>query len=241
MKRFASFLLEKTNANQEEATLVIHKIYGGLDTAHIDKKPNHCELNVGQVIKDKNYKTLNMVFRKGKDNVRLATKGDEFYIVVEFSTYSNDLSRENLQNKIEEPAIADKIKSLIVRFLTEARDEFNEKNKETSYEIKNKDNNEVDARYDALMKAYAEKLNEYKRAIGELDRTASTTANAAKQTSANMAKQAIKKEYFGDSFKRFLSIMMQLPEAKFISNLESETKKKVLARLENFYDHYVEK
>jgi vacuolar-type H+-ATPase subunit I/STV1 len=241
MKRFASFLLEKTNANQEEATLVLHKIYGGFDTAHIEKKPNHSELNVGQVIKDKNYKTLNMVFRAGQENARLASKGDEFFIVVEYPKYSGEVSRDDLLNKIEEQQMAGKVKQAIVKFLDEARDEFHEKNKETTYEIKSKDNDEVDARYDALMKAYANKLNEYKSAIAELDKTANSTANAAKQTSANMAKQAIKKEYFGDSFKRFLSILTQLPEGKFISNLESETKKKVLARLENFYDHYVEK
>lgn len=241
MKRFASFLLEKTNANQEEATLALHKIYGGFDTAHLERKPNHSELNIGQVIKDKNYKTLNMVFRTGSDNVRLATKGDEFYIVVEFPKYTNELDRSEILKKIEEQKTAAKINSCIVKFLNEARDEFHEKNVETSHEVRSKDNDEVDGRYDALMKAFANKLEEYKSAIAELDKTANGTANAAKHTSVNMAKQAIKKEYFGDSFKRFLSILAQLPEGKFITNLESETKKKVLARLENFYDHYVEK
>lgn len=241
MKRFASFLLEKANANQEEATLALHKIYGGFDTAHIEKKPNHSELNVGQVIKDKNYKTLNMVFRKGKGNVRLATKGDEFYIVIEFPSYTNETDRNTLLKKIENQKIAPKVNAAILRFLNEARDEFHEKNRETTHEVKSKDNEEVDARYDGLMTAYTNKLTEYKSAIAELDKTAGSTANTAKHTSVNMAKQAIKKEYFGDSFKRFLSILMQLPEAKFISNLESEIKKKILARLENFYDHYVEK
>lgn len=241
MKRFASFLLEKTNANQEEATLALHKIYGGFDTAHLEKKSNHSELNVGQVIKDKNYKTLNMVFRTGSDNVRLATKGDEFYIVIEFPKYTNELDRVEILKKIEEQKTAAKINAAILRFLNEAKDEFHEKNVETSHEVRSKDNDEVDGRYDALMKAFSNKLAEYKSAVAELDKTANGTANAAKHTSVNMAKQAIKKEYFGDSFKRFLSILSQLPEGKFISNLESETKKKVLSRLENFYDHYVEK
>jgi hypothetical protein len=240
MKRFISFLLEKTNAYQEEAILVLHKIYGGLDTAHIEKKSNFCELNIGQVIKDKNYKTLNLAFRSGPDNVRLATKKDEFYIVVDFPDYNHEITRAELLKKIEDKKTAIKIKDIIIRFLTEIRDEFDEKNKETAHEILNKDDHEVDKRYDELMKAYSQKLKEYKSAIENLDKIADSTANIAKQTSINMAKETIKKEYLGDNFKKFLSILTKLPQGRFISNLESDMKKKILARLENFYDHYTE-
>lgn len=241
MKRFVSFLEGKQKNNKEEALLVLHKLYGGFDTTHIEKKSNHFEINVGQVVKDKNYKSLNIVFKKGPQNVRLATRNSnqDFYIVIEFPQFTTEMTHQDLLNKIEEKETGDKLHQVFEKFLNEAKDEFHDSNRATVHEIRSKDNQEFDKRYDDLMKAFQAKVTEYKSAIADLDNTAN--ANVAKSAAVNMAKKSMKVEYFGDNFKKFLSNLMQLPEAKFINNLESETKKKILARLENFYDHYVEK
>jgi hypothetical protein len=240
MTKFLSYICEKKNYSKEEAILVLHKIYGGIDNCHIEKENNYFEINVGQMIKDKNYKSLNLIFRKG-NNVGLAVKNsdDYFYLVVELSDFSMETSRQDLLSKIEEKEVADKIVTNIQKFISEIADEFHEKNKETVHEIRGKDNEEFEQRYDNLIKAFNRSIEEYKKAIQNIDDQ--VNGNMAKQTAANMAKKTLKNEYFGENFKKFLSIINKLPEAKFISNLESETKKKVLSRLENYYDHYVEK
>lgn len=240
MRKFLSFICEKKNYSKEEALLVLHKIYGGIDNCHIEKNDKYYEINIGQMIKDKNYKSLNLVFRKG-NNVGLAVKNsdDYFYLIVELPDFTPEISRQDLLSRIEQKKIADKILMNIQKFISEMGDEFHDKNKETVHEIRSKDNEEYESRYDNLIKAFNNSISEYKKAIENINQQ--VNGNIAKQTAANMAKKTLKNEYFGENFKKFLSIIKKLPEAKFIDNLESETKKKILKRLEDYYDHYVEK
>jgi len=51
----------------------------------------------------------------------------------------------------------------------------------------------------------------------------------------------LKEETHGKDFKGFLSIVSKLPEGEFIKHLESDVKKKILSRLEDYYEHYVSK
>jgi len=243
MKKFGIFLFEKNNGIEQEATITLHKIYGGFEFAHLVKKNNYIETNVGQMIKDKNYKSLDLVIKKGESNVRVAAKNSSqnFFIVVEDPKFDMSLSRQDLLNIIENKDISKKMTTALIRFINELKDEFHDSNKETMSELRTKDNNEVEKRYEELINAFQSRVEEYKKAVEQIDSEHSKSANIAKQTAGNMAKKALKNEFFGDNFSAFMSILKKLPEAKFIANLESETKKKIEHRLENFYDHYVEK
>ena len=113
-----------------------------------------------------------------------------------------------------------------------------EKNK---YELTDElhDKGSYEEKYDALITAIQKTFTEYSKTVDDLDGRATRTANDLKKSSIGIAKDNLKKEYFGTNDQEFIKIAMKLPEADFINLLDKETKDKTLKRLASFYDQKV--
>lgn len=244
--RFSKFLTEKEEAENLSANVLIimHRIFSAVEHTHIEKGEDMCEFNIGQAIKDKNFKSLNIAIKHGaKPSARFAVKSDsdDYYIVIESPKYSDDLQRDDIIAILESNSLKQPLHDAITHFLKYARDEFDEKNVPTHHEQKTDANENVDQKYDELVKIIKSRLDDHHSAAAEIDRQSKQTSNAFKQDSFKMALEKLKEETHGKDFKGFMSIVNKLPEGQFIKELESELKKKILSRLEDYYEHYINK
>ncbi len=244
--RFSRFLTEKQEAQELSANVLIimHRIFSAVEHTHIEKTEGMCEFNIGQAIKDKNFKSLNVAIKSGSTpSARFAVKsdGNEYYIVIESPKYSEDLQRGDIIDILESQSLKQPLHDAITHFLKYARDEFDEKNTPTHHEQKTDANANADQHYDKLVKVIKSRLEDHNAAAAEIDRQSKQTSNSFKQDSFKMALDKLKEDTHGKDFKGFMSIINKLPEGQFIKELESELKKKILSRLEDYYEHYINK
>jgi hypothetical protein len=244
--RFSKFLTEKEEANNLSANVLIimHRIFAAVEQTHIEKSDGMCEFNIGQAIKDKDLKSLNIAIKKGPaPSAKFAVKsdGDDYYIVIETPKYEENLEREDIIAILESASLKTPLHDAITHFLKYARDEFDEKNVPSHHEQKTDANQNVEQKYDALIKTVKSRLEDHHSAAAEIDRQSKQTSNAFKQDSFKMALEKLKEETHGKDFKGFLSIVNKLPEGGFIKELEGDLKKKILSRLEDYYEHYLNK
>lgn len=244
--RFSKFLTEREEADNLSANILIimHRIFAAVEHTHIEKSEDMSEFNIGQAIKDKNFKTLNIAIKHGvKPTAKFAVKsdGDDYYIVIESPNYKAELSREEITAILENEALKTPLHNAITHFLKYAKNEFDEKNVPTHHEQKTDSNENVEQKYDTLIKTFKSKLEDHHAAASEIDRQSKQTSNTFKKDSFKIALDKLKEETHGKDFKGFLSIVSKLPEGEFIKHLESDVKKKILSRLEDYYEHYVSK
>lgn len=244
--RFSKFLTEKEEVNNLSANILIvmHRIFSAIELTHIEKHDGMCELNIGQAIKDKNFKALNIAVQTGKKlSAKFAVKDgdDDYYIVVTSPKYNDNSSREDITAILEEEDLKAPLHDAIKNFLKYAKNDFNEKNVPSAHEEKVDSNKNVDQKYEDLIKAVKLKLEDHNKTTQEINRQSQITSNNFKKDSYAMAIDKLKKETHGSNFKEFLSIVSKLPEGKFIALLDKDVKPKILSRLEDYYEHYMSK
>lgn len=119
--RFSKFLTEKEEAENLSANVLIimHRIFSAVEHTHIEKGDDMCEFNIGQAIKDKNFKSLNIAIKHGtKQYPRFAVKSDsdDYYIVIESPKYSNDLQRDDIIAILESNSLKEPLHDAITHF-----------------------------------------------------------------------------------------------------------------------------
>ena len=181
---------------------------------------------------------MDFVVRKAKSpNIRLGNDGTNHAIVID--TTGKLPSRATLKKFMEHGKYAARIKEQIKKYLKKvvSGEEAPNESISTNYEKTKDVNKNYEVHYEKLVKAIDAKLDKMNQAKDYIRNKHSQNANLAKQALATSAIDHLHKDEFGDGFDTFRSSVLKLPEASFIKQLEPEAKKKVLARLESYYEH----
>lgn len=230
------FASSKTVTN--EVDLILNKLIDMLDNAHVDKRDNGYEFNVGQVTKSTNYDGLDVVIRFGQSpNVRYGKKKNEGNCVIVIDV-QEEVARVDLDDLIESKEVASKFKAELLKFL---KSDYKVDGDKSPYHKNEKvaganTRESFEDSYYSLIDAIKSSIEKYTEAKKEIDSQIDQTASAAKQEVLRISLQNLKKESVGSSEKEFIKIMMRLPEAKFADLLEKEQKKKLLSRLADYYE-----
>lgn len=234
---FKKYLIEK-HVNGKY-NIAYHKLLSALDAAHIEATENKYEFNLGSVIKDSVYNNLMVRISKGSEEfVKFGKGGDKFFIVISTTKLPERMKLDSFLSTDE--GIKNKFIGYLADYAANHVDHSKiERNKsEIKDELSNKGN--LEDSYNKLIEAVNKKFTEYQKMVDDLDSTASKTFNDLKKSSADIAKNNLKQEYFGSSEQEFIKIVMKLPEAEFIDLLDKEVKDKIIKRLTSFYDQKVQ-
>ncbi len=234
---FKQFLIER-HVNGKY-NIAFHKLLSALDSAHVEASEGKFEFNFGSVIKDSTFTNLNVRISKGsQDYVKFGSNNSgKYYIVVSTTKLPERMELDTFLSSNET------VKNKFVQFLADyTANHLNpneiEKNKhEKTEELYDKGNYET--KYSELVSSIEKKFQEYNKAIEELDKNYKSTTNDLKKSSIEMAKENLRKEYFGNSDNEFIKIVMKMPEAEFITLLDKDMKDKTVKRLNSFYDQKV--
>lgn len=235
---FKQFLLnEYSKAFSNEVDLVYQQILDNLDDGHVDMNDEKLSFNVGIIIKNSEYNNLFIVIRQGSSNqVRLGTnKENKPTIVVDKK--GRLPTRKNIDKFLDDVDFAKDVKKQLKKYLETYYDADSENEASTSYEKKKGFNADVEKHLEKLIKAIDTKIDNFHKGKSYLKDEHGKTANVAKQETLQSAVSKLLDDELGGSFNAFKSIVMKLPEAEFVNHLESEAKKKVLSRLESYYEH----
>jgi len=231
-------LLEYSKPIDNEIDLVYQRILDNLDDGHFDALDDKIMFNVGIIIKDSAYNNLHFVIRKAKENkVRLGKGKDGKPAIVVDAKKRKLPSRKNIDTFLEDVELAKQIKEELKKYLELYFDGDAEVDASTNYEKKKGFNSGFEDHLTKLIAAIDKKINNFHEAKSFINNRHSGTANVAKQEQLAAAKKALLDDEFGGTFNNFKSIVLKLPEAEFVNHLESEAKKKVLSRLESYYEH----
>ncbi len=234
---FKKYLIEK-HVNGKY-NIAYHKLLSALDAAHIEATDTKYEFNLGSVIKDSTFTNLNVrISQNNQEYVKFGNDSSgKFYVVISTSKLPERMKLDTFLSSNED------VKNKFIEFLADyTANHLNpgevEKNKhEKTDELYDKGNYE--AKYADLVTNIEKKFTEYNKTIEDLDKTYKTTTNDLKKSSIEMAKENLRKEYFGSNDTEFVKIVMKMPEAEFISLLDKEMKDKTVKRLNSFYDQKV--
>lgn len=130
-----------------------------------------------------------------------------------------------------------KIKLMIKKYLGSHYDAEKETTAGTSYEKTKETNTNFEKNYEKLMKAVDKKIAHVHKARDYITSTYKKSADAGKQVLAGVAVKRLFTDEIGDDFNGFKSLVLKLPEAAFVKGLNPENKKKIMARLESYYEH----
>ena len=233
---FKQYLIER-HVNGKY-NIAFHKLLSALDSAHIEASDDKYEFNLGSVIKDSVYNNLMVRISKGSEEfVKFGNAGEKYFIVISTKRLPTRMKIDTFISSKEE--VKNKFIEYLADYAANHVDHDNiEKNK---YELTDElhDKGSYEEKYDALITAIQKTFTEYSKTVDDLDGRATRTANDLKKSSIGIAKDNLKKEYFGTNDQEFIKIAMKLPEADFINLLDKETKDKTLKRLASFYDQKV--
>lgn len=235
---FKTFLIESTKPVKNQVDLMYQQMLDNIDETHIDVQPDKLLFNVGKTIKNSTYNLLDFVVRQSsKPNIRLGNADGKHAIVID--TTGKLPSRGSLKRFMEHGKYASRIKQQIRRFLSKAskHPEHLNPTMDTTYEKTKDTNKNYETHYENLIKAVDEKLAKLGHAKDYIKNKHSQNANHAKQALAQAAIKHLDSDEFGEGFDQFKLSVLKLPEAQFIKQLEPEAKKKVLSRLESYYEH----
>lgn len=237
--RFKTFLLEQATTTRH--ALTYQKLLMALDDAHVTKNDNYYEFNLGSVVKDSTLKGLTVRIQAGEmPSVKLGKHRDGRMILV--------IEVNELPGRLDIDQMFSSNKSLMNNFIknvTEFYDKYRTDSPEGSELTKQEKTENLDSKesfeesYDKLISAIDKKMEEFKLAVKDLEQKEQSTVNAMKKAALQSAKNNVKKDIIGNTEKEFVKMMLKLPEADFVALLDKEISKKVIKRLENYYDQKI--
>lgn len=238
-KNFKTFLIEFAKPVKNQVDIMYQSMLDNLDETHIEFSDDKLLFNVGKTIKNSTYNLLDFVVRiASKPAIRLGHDEQDKHAIV-IDTTGKLPSRTTLKRFMEHGKYADRIKEQIKKYLKKQGDSLGESDPEkvTTYEKTKEVNTNYEAHYEKLIKAIDKKLADLGQAKDYIKNKHTDNANHAKQAVADAALGHLHSNEFGEGFNGFKSSVLKLPEAQFIKQLESEAKKKVLSRLESYWEH----
>jgi hypothetical protein len=234
---FKEFLVEANSPLNNEIDLIYQRILDNLDDNHIDFSKTKLTFNIGKSIKVSKYNNLDFVVRQGKKpNVRLGKDKDDRSAIV-IDTTGKVPARANIRKFLEHMGYSRKIKEAIKNYLNKHHDASAKTDPGTSYERTKDTNQNFEGKYEKLMKAMDKKIAQVTRAKTYIMKTHEKSADAGKKALAGAAVKHLFDTEIGGDFGAFKSLVLKLPEADFIKGLNSENKKKLMSRIESYYEH----
>lgn len=235
--RFKVFLeeMQENNANY----IVYQKMLMALDSAHISKKDNSFEYNLGAVVKDSSLSNLIVKIKTGNStSVKLGVTHKNKYVI--------EITVDELPDRMEIDTLLSSNKSLMNKFL-KCLEYYKSNNKNNSnFELtkqekieKYYDRENIEKAYENLVSEIENKLKEYKVARDELMRERDLTLNIAKKHTIEAALKKLKSEYIGDTETEFIKKVKKLPSAEFLAHLDKNANKTIIKRLESFYEQTI--
>lgn len=235
---FSQFLLEKHQQNNA-ALIILQKIIDMVDDGHVDYSSDNIKINIGKLIKDSNLYDLTMIIRGGRPhNIRLAKDADDkFAIVVDTSKLP---SRENIDKFLSRKENTEKFNREFSKYLKNHHVAADERGveKATAYEKTKQysNRNDFEKNYNEIISSVKTKIEEYKKAKADIEKQLEQTGSPAQAASLKMAIDHLKNDYFGNSSSEFASKALK-DAGEFKDHLTPELKKKMMTRLQDFYEH----
>lgn len=232
--RFKNYLIE--NASNGVHSITYQKLLMALDTAHISKTENSYEFNLGAVVKDSSLFGLIVKIKTGKSlSVKLGKTASGKYVI--------EIIVDELPDRMEIDSLMSSNKSLMNKFI-ECVSYYKSTVKGASTHSPTKqekvesyyDKGNIEKSYDDLISDIESRIKEYKIASKELQLERDTTVNAAKKNTLDLAIEKLKSEYIGNNEAEFIKKIKSLPSAEFLTHLEKDSIKKILKRLESYYN-----
>lgn len=240
---FTQYLIEYAKPVANEADIIYQKVLDNLDDGHVDFEDDKVTINIGTIIKNSKYNSLYFIVRKERKHGCRLGKDKNGKSVIVTDVTGKLPTRQNIIRFFEMPRYADKIKLQLKRYFeihhdtnTKVNDGEEEKSGTNYEQVKNANKN-FEQNYEKFVKAIENKILKYHEAKGDLHNRQKRTGNTGKQEIINAATKHLFSTEIGGNFDEFKSIVLKLPEAAFIKQLEPLYKKKLIARLESFYEH----
>lgn len=235
---FKQYLIEYFKAHNNEADLVFHKILDNVNHGHVDFQENKLLFNVGNIIKNSKYAKLYLVIRHGTDEkVRLgADKQGNLNIVID--TEKKLPSHTELHSFLDDAKIIKDFKREFTKVLRQTPDSDEAPELSTSHEIVKDSNANFEDIYKNIIKLAEKNIHNYKEAIKHLEERKTKTVHASKHSVIASAMEKLHNDAFGDSFGTFRSKIFKDFGEK-INHLTADNKKKLISRLESFYEQKV--
>lgn len=238
MITFKNFLVENHKSHRSEniAKLVLQKVIDMVDDGHVDYSNEKVCINVGRLIKDKSLADLRIVIRLGEPlRVRFGEhkQSGDFAVVIDVSKIP---SRDEIDDLLSHANYFDEIVRNISLYLSNhfSTDKDFE---DTSYEKSSK-NNSREAFEENFLKLKDEinsKIEQYKESKESLEKELGVTGSPARKESIQLALQHLRNDLIGKTSKDFVSKVLKGNE--FSQTLNKEWKRKLISRLEDYFDH----
>lgn len=241
--RFSKFLNEKqeTSDINSKVIIILHRIFSAIPQTHIERDDTHIELNVGQAIKDKHFKPLNLgITNGGSVHCRFAVKSEtsEYYILVTTPTFNKNMSTDEIIKLLETKELQKPLHDSVIKYFEYSKNDSLSEDDETEHEKNDQINKDYEPLYTELIQSIKNHLGEFHSAKEEIQKNMEQTSNEFKKETHGMALKHLEKQHKGESFQEFMGIIRKLPEAKFLDKLNPENKKLITNRLSDFYEHY---
>ena len=236
---FKHFLMEYAKPVKNQVDIMYQHMLDNIDETHIDISDDKLLFNIGKTIKNSTYNLLDFVVRiANKPAIRLGHDDQGKHAIV-IDTTGKLPSRTTLKRFMEHGKYADRIKDQIKKYLKKHGDVIGEMEPDhtTTYEKTKDINKNFETYYEKLIKSIDKKLEDLGKAKEYIKNKHGGNANHAKLAVADAALGHLHNDEFGEGFNGFKSNVLKLPEAQFIKQLDGELKKKILSRLESYYEH----
>lgn len=222
---------------KENHELVLQKMIDALDYSHVDYDSSKIMFDLGAVAGTPKLSGLKVVIRPSNtDSIRLGKSSNgDFAIVVDTTKDMPNRSDIDsfLSNKDVYSGFAKAYKQYVTNHFDSSK-EYDQTPTEKSLEINSREGFEDG--YEKLIAAIRNNVQEYQKAIKEIDSQLGTMGNIGRKASLELAKNNLRDDYFGKTEKEFLSKVYALPEAEFLKILSPEWKEKLESRLRQFYN-----
>lgn len=235
MKSLKQFLFEQYSKQDNSAQLVLQKIIDMVDDGHVDYSDDKININVGRLIKNKNFYNFLLIIRKSNTaNIRLGTdNSDNYVIVIDTKTLPK---REKIDSFLSHARYFDKIVNGIKAYLSNHYAE-SDADEETSYEKRKSSNSResFEENYSKIKDNINGLIEEYKKSKQSLERELEETGSPSKKEMINQAIKKLRDDILGSNAKEFINKMIK--DNEFINHLDKEWKNKLTSRLEDYYEH----
>lgn len=234
---FAQHFMKSTEVNNE-SNLFLVKLLAEINNVHMEEnimaKGRSFTIHAMSILKTNKFKDLKIVIRTSRDadNVRLAEVNDGYAIVIDVD---EDAKKHQFRDIIDNKTVADLIKKQFVKYFSmyhKPNVGDNKHHLELEHEFNNPE--KIEELYDELYDAISLKFHNQKKAIGSLKTQKTSFSRSLTTGATDIAIQKLMNE-LGDTPKKFISIVLKMPEADFFNYLDDKNKKMIKDRIEDLY------
>jgi len=235
-----------------QASLLFHAVIDNLDNSHFiyEKDSGKLSFNVGKVSRNSSFSHINFILMKIDDKkphikpAKLKNESNSFAVVVKDQEFPKSMKEvdsflESSKRSIDIiKALAEIIRVAPPNDYTTAK--TNSSSRKTGYEKEKyyNDRDTFEDFYQSAVKKMRNKIDDLKSSIKELETKIENTGISSRKVTYQMAIKNLKDDVVGESLNKFKTNFMNILndiDSEFKEHLNSENKKRLNARIEQFY------